>query len=114
MAEITEEEFLTFFSADPLKLCQVGWEASLHCYFQISPEMLDQVQVRALAGPLKDIQRLVPKSLMHYLGCVLIVTVLLEGESSPQSEVLSAMEQVFIFASNLVSQSLPLNNIPAA
>ena len=29
-------EFLPFFSADPLKLCQVGWGASLHSYFQVS------------------------------------------------------------------------------
>jgi hypothetical protein len=50
-------EFLPFFSADPLKLFQVGWRASLHSYFQVSPEMLDQVQVWVLAGPLKDIQR---------------------------------------------------------
>ena len=51
------------------------------------------VQVRALAGPLKDIQRLVLKPL---LSCVLRVVVLLEGEPSPQSEVPSALEQVFI------------------
>ena len=45
-------EFLPFFSADPLKLSQVGAGASLHSYFQVSPEMFDRVQVRALAGPL--------------------------------------------------------------
>ena len=54
------------------------------------------VQVRALAGPLKDIQRLVPKPFLHCLDCMLSVIVLLEGETSPQSEVLSALEQVFI------------------
>jgi hypothetical protein len=26
-------EFLTFLSADPLKVCQVGWGVSLHSYF---------------------------------------------------------------------------------
>jgi hypothetical protein len=46
-------------------------------------------QVQALAGPLKDIPRLVPKPLLHCLGCV-------KGEPFPQSEVLSALEQVFI------------------
>ena len=61
-------------------LCQVGWGASLHSYFQVSPEMLDRVQVQALAAPLKDIQRLVPKPLLRCLGCVLRVVVLLEGE----------------------------------
>ena len=58
--------------------------------------MFDQVQVRALAGLLKDIQRLVSKPLLHCLGCVLRVVVLLEGEPSPQFEVLSSLEQVFI------------------
>ena len=54
------------------------------------------VQVWVVAGPLKDIQRLVPKPLLRCLGCVLRVVVLLEGEPSPQSEVLSDLEQVFI------------------
>ena len=72
------------------------WGAVLHSYFQVSPEMFDRGQVRALAGPLKDIQRLVPKPLMRCLGCVLRVVVLLKGEPSPQSEVLSTLEQVFI------------------
>ena len=63
---------------------------------QVSPEMLDWVQVRALAGSLKYIQRLVPKPLLHCLDCVFRVVVLLGGEPSPQSEVLSALEQVFI------------------
>ena len=58
--------------------------------------MFDQVQVRALPGPLKDIQRLVPKPLLCALGCWLRVIVLLESETSPQSEVLSALEQIFI------------------
>ena len=73
-------EFLPLISADPLKL---------HRYYQVSPEMFDQVQVRALAGPLKDIQRLVLKPLL----CVLRVVVLLKGETSPQSEVLSPLER---------------------
>ena len=55
--------------------------------------MTDRVQVQALAGPLKDIQRLVLKATP---GCVLRGIVLLEGEPSPQSEVLSTLEQVFI------------------
>ena len=65
-------------------------------YFQVSPEMFDWVQVRALAGPLKDIHRVVPKPLLRCLGCVLRLIVLLEGEPSAQSEVLSALDQVFI------------------
>jgi hypothetical protein len=50
--------------------------------------MFDWVQVWALAGSLKDIQRLVQKPLLR-LRCVLRVVVLLKGELSPQSEVLS-------------------------
>jgi hypothetical protein len=89
-------EFLPFFFADPLKLCQDGWGALLHSYFQASPEMFDRVQVRPLAGPLKDIQRLVPKPLLYCLGCVLRVVVLLEGDPSPQSENLIQSTQDFI------------------
>ena len=80
-------EFL--FSADPLKLCQVWLGALLHGNFQISPEIFDQVQVRALDRRLKDFQRLVPKPLLRCLGCVLRIVVLLEGEPSPQSELWS-------------------------
>ena len=58
--------------------------------------MFDWVQVRALAGQLKDIERLVPKPLLRCLGGVLMVVVLLEGEPFPQSEGLSALKQVFI------------------
>ena len=63
---------------------------------QVSPEMIDQVHGQALAGHLKDIQRLIPKPLLRCLGCVLRVVVLLEGEPSPQFDVLSALEQIFI------------------
>ena len=95
------------FSADPLKLCQVGWGASLHSYFQISSEMFDQVQVWALAGPLKDIQRLVTKPRLRCLGCVIRGVVLLKGEPSPQSEVLSNMEVFIKDLSTLCSILLP-------
>ena len=52
---------------------------SLHSYFQVSPEMFDRVQVRALAGPRNDIETVL-KPLLHCLGCVLRVGVLLKGE----------------------------------
>ena len=54
------------------------------------------VQVWTLAGPLKEIQTIVPKPLLRCLSCVVRVVVLLEGEPSPQYEVLRALEQVFI------------------
>ena len=63
-------EFLTFFSADPLKLCQVGWGASLPSYFQVSLELFDGVQVRVLARPLKDIQKLVTEATSALAVCL--------------------------------------------
>ena len=86
--------------------------------------MFDWVQVRALAGPPKDIQRLVPNPLLRCLRCVLRVIVLLEGVPSPQSEVQSAREQVFIKDLSVLcsihlsldprSQFLQLKKIPIA
>ena len=87
-------EFLPFFSADPLRLCQVGWGPSVDIHFR-SPELFDWVQVRALAEPLNDIHIVVPKPLLLCLSCILRVIVLLEAETSAQSEVLSAQDQVF-------------------
>ena len=89
--------------------------------------MFDQIQVCALAGPLKDIQRFVFQS--H--SCVVLAVclgslLLLEGEPSPQSKVLSALEQVFIKDHSVLCsvhlsldpdkspQSLPLKKIPTA
>ena len=74
--------------------CFWGVSPRLGGSFHVSPEMFDWVQVWPLAGPLKDIQRLVQKPLLHCLGCVLNVVVLLKGEPSPQSEVLSALPEV--------------------
>ena len=65
-------------------------------FLGLSRDVRSGVQVWALAGPLKDIQRLVPKPLLRCLGCVLRGVVLLEDEPAPQSEVLSALEQIFI------------------
>ena len=49
-------DFLSFLSADPLQLfCQVGWGLFLDSvHFHVSPEMIYWIQVRAMAGPLKD------------------------------------------------------------
>ena len=72
--------------------------------------MFNRVQVWALAGPFKGIQRLGPKPLLRCLGGVFRVDGLLEGEPSPQSVVLGALEQVFIKdLSVLCSVHLSLN-----
>ena len=105
------EEFHPFFSADPLKLCQVGWGVSLHSYLQVSVEMFIRVQVWALAGPLKDIQKLVPKQLLTCFGCVLRVFVLLKGEPSLWSRYslrTSLYFAPFIFPSILTSLPVPI------
>ena len=114
-------EFLLFFSADPLKLCQVGWGVLLPCYFQVSPEMFDWAQVRALAGPLKDIQGLVPMPILHCLCCVLRVVVLFAPVSGPELSGAGFHQGslcTFLCSSFpqswLVFQSLMLKNIPTA
>ncbi len=58
--------------------------------------MSDWFQVPPLAGPVEDVHRVVPKPFLHCLGCVRRVIVMLEGELSAQSEVRSALNQVFI------------------
>ena len=65
----------------------------MHSYFQVSQGILNQIQVWALAGHSRTPA---VEPLLHCLGWVLRVVFLLEGERSPQSEVLSAVEQVFI------------------
>lgn len=54
--------------------------------------MFGQVQVQALAGPLKDIHIVVPKLLLCCIGCVLTAIVLLGGKHSAQSGVLNALD----------------------
>ena len=85
-----------------------------HC--QISPEKFDWVQVKALAGPLKDIHRVLPKLLLCRLGCVLRVIVLLEGEPSAKNDVW-VVWTTFSWRTTLLcsihlsfSRSLPLKN----
>jgi hypothetical protein len=61
-----------------------------------------------------EIQRLVPKPLLHCLGCVLKFVVLLKSETSPQSEDLSALEQVFIKDLFILCSILTSLPVPAA
>jgi hypothetical protein len=96
--------YLGSFSHSSLQILSsyVRLDGERYSYFQLSPEMFDGVQVQALAGLLKP--------LLHCLGCVLKIVVLLEGEPSAQSEVLSALEQVFIKdLCTLFSSSVPLS-----
>ena len=85
-------------------------------HFQLSPGMFDWVHARALAGPLKDIlkdiHRVVPKALLCCLVCVFRVIVLLECEPLLQSEVLSALDQVFFIMDISVLCSVQHSLIP--
>lgn len=67
-------DFQPIFSADPL---MDGWRTSADSHFQVSPETLDGVQVRAVAGPFEDVHR-------HsggVSGCVLRLIVSLGGKT---------------------------------
>ena len=68
--------------------------------------MFDWVQVRSLAGCLKDIYRVVPEPPLHYPACVLGVIVLMEGGPLAQSEVQVFIKDIYI----LFSVQLSLNS----
>ena len=109
-----------FFLADLLKLCQVGWGVSVNSNLQVFPQILNEIQVWALAGPIKDFHILVLKPFQCCFGCMLGAIVLLEQ----QSKVSCCLKQVLLkdfpvfgairlFPLSLqVSQSLPLKSIP--
>ena len=64
--------------------------------FQVSPEIFRSGLSPGSGSATQEHLRLVLKQLLSCLGCMLSVVVLLQGEPSPQSEVLSALEKVFI------------------
>ena len=107
-------EFFPFFPADP---SSVRLDGERHCTAIF--RSLQRCSIGFKSGLLLGHSR----PFLCCLGCVLRVVVLLEGEPSPQSEVLSALEQgsqgslCTLLSSSfpqswLVSQSLPLKNIP--
>lgn len=70
-----------------------GWmENTTVPLFHVSTDMFNG----GVAEPLKDVHRLVLKPLLFHLGCAFRVIVVLEAEPLLQSEVLSALEQVFL------------------
>ena len=54
LAHLDLGDFLPFFLADLLKLCQVGWRASVNSNLQVFPQILSGIQVWVLTGPLKE------------------------------------------------------------
>lgn len=91
--------FTCLWSVWSIPLCSTSpapsglMEALVHSHFQFSPEMVNQIQVWALAGPLQGPS--CPEAILSYLGDVLRVIALLKDEPA-QSEVKSSLEQVSI------------------
>ena len=103
------------FFAGRIKLHQVGWGVSVHSHFQISPEVFNQVQVWALAGPLKDIYRVVPKPLLLSWLCAqgrwnmnLCPSLRFRVLQSRFSSRMSLYIATFIFPSILTSLTVPV------
>lgn len=65
------------------------------CDLPSSALTIDVLLVWALAGPLKHIHTLVLKQLHHCHGCMIWVIFVLKVEPSPQSQVVSTLEQDF-------------------
>ena len=107
-------EFLPLSSGDPLKLCQVGWGASLNSRFQVSLEMFDRVQVRALAGSHSCIVLAVFKGSLSCWKVNLRPSLRSWALWSRFSSRISLYFAPSFLRSWLVSQSLPLKNIPTA
>lgn len=59
-------DYLPFFLANPLKLGQVEWGPLVYSHFQVSPEMIDRVQVQS--------RTFIELSLSHY--CVILAVCL--------------------------------------
>ena len=118
-------DFVPFFLVDLLKPCQVGWGVSVNSNLQVFPQILNGIQVWALAEPLKDFHILVLKTFKCCFGCMLGVIVLLEHKTLPVSGLLhskAGSPQGFariwlhsLFPLSLkVSQSLPMKSISIA
>ena len=63
---------------------------------QVFPQILNGIEVWALAGPLKDFHILVLKPFQCCFGSMLGVIVLLERKSLPRSKVFCTLKQVIL------------------
>ena len=89
-------DFLPFFLAHLLKLHQVGWGASVNSDLKVFPQILNGIQVWALAEPLKDFHILVLKLFQCCFGFMLGFIVLLQVKCLPQSQVFCTLKQVLL------------------
>ncbi len=109
---------LLLLTSSPLRLCQVGW-GQMHI-FRFLQKYLIGFNPRLWLGHSRTFTEL---SISHSC-CVFRSIVLLEGKPSAQSEVLNALDWVFIKAVSIFwcielfllfySESLPLKNSPTA
>ena len=89
-------DFLQLFLADLLKLCQVGWGASVNSNLQVFPRILNGIQVWALAGPLKDFHILVLQPFQCCFAVCLGSLSCGNTNPSPQSKVFCTPKQVLL------------------
>ncbi len=107
---------ICLIASSPLKLCQGGW-GQMHI-FRFLQKYLTGFKSRPWLGHSKTFTELC----ISHSCCVFRVTVLLEGKTSAQSEVLNALDWVFIKAISIFwctelffyssTQSLLLKNSP--
>lgn len=76
----------------------------------LSTSLFYGLQVWISAGPLKDVQRPVPKPRQHLLSCVLWVLGMLKGEIFPHSEDLCSLEQDFFKDLSIFRSIYPFPN----
>ncbi len=74
------------FQAVGLQLFQVLGLSSTDPSFELSPQILDGVEIWGLAGPLQQVDVVVPKPCLDDFGCVFGVVVLLEDKAPVQTE----------------------------
>ena len=118
-------EFLPFCSADPLKICRVGWVVLLHSYFQVSPEMFRSGSSPASGWATQGHSEACTEATPALPWCLgLLSCWKVNLRPSLRSWALWIKDLCTLLTSSflcsalpqswLVSQSLPLKNIPTA
>ena len=70
-------DFLPFFLVDLLKLCQVGWGASVNSDLQVFPQILNRFKSGLWLGHSRTFPFHFLKPFQCYLGCMLVFIVML-------------------------------------
>ncbi len=80
---------LSYSSAVGLQLFQVFGVLSTDLSFELSPQILNGVETWGLAGPLQQVDVVVPELCLDDFGCVFGVIVLLEDKAPVQAAMLT-------------------------